>query len=84
MKYIAICAAFRILGLNPYHFNEVSRNNNNGHFQLWLKAVQAKYDGEGEPWKGPDFDRILWNYDVSCPYSTYLYALAQKRIQFPG
>lgn len=51
--------------MNPYHFSEISRNKNNKHFQLWLKAVQAKYDGLGEPFKGRDFDQILWNYDVS-------------------
>lgn len=50
--------------MNPYHFSEISRNKNNKHFQLWLKAVQAKYDGLEEPFKGGDFDQILWNYDV--------------------
>ncbi|KAM5442258.1 hypothetical protein MferCBS31731_002632 [Microsporum ferrugineum] len=34
------------------------------HFDLWLKAVRAKYDGIGEPFKGADFDQLLWNYDA--------------------
>lgn len=63
----ALCAALKILGISSYHFSEISRNKNNKHFELWLEAVQAKYDGIGKPWKGEDFDRILWNYDVSIP-----------------
>lgn len=62
----AMCAALRQLGLNPYHFSEVSKNNNNKHFQLWLKAVRAKYDRIGEPFRGEDFDQMLWDYDVCC------------------
>ncbi|KAM5505622.1 hypothetical protein McaMca56_000269 [Microsporum canis] len=60
----AICAALTLLGFNPYHYNEVLKNNNNKHFDLWLKAVRAKYDGIGEPFKGADFDQLLWNYDA--------------------
>ncbi|UNI15423.1 hypothetical protein JDV02_001958 [Purpureocillium takamizusanense] len=60
----SLCAALKVLGMNPYHFSEISRNKNNKHFQLWLKAVQAKYDGVGVPLKGGDFDHILWNYDA--------------------
>ncbi|KAK5988336.1 hypothetical protein PT974_12486 [Cladobotryum mycophilum] len=60
----SICAALRELGLNPYHFSEISKNNKNKHFETWLKAVRAKYDGVGEPFKGDDFDQLLWNYDA--------------------
>lgn len=49
------------------------KNNNNKHFEIWLKAVRAKYDGIGEPFQGVDFDQLLWNYDVSflLPCSFY-------------
>ncbi|KAF3479420.1 uncharacterized protein GIQ15_06396 [Arthroderma uncinatum] len=60
----SICAALTLLGLNPYHYNEVVKNNENDHFRLWMKAVQAKYDGIGEPFEGADFDRMLWNNDA--------------------
>lgn len=59
-----MCAALDVLGLRSYHWNEVLKNKNNGHLQLWLKAVQSKYDGLGEPFEGEDFDRMLWDYDV--------------------
>ena len=65
---VAICAALKVLGFRAYHFSEISRNKNNQHFQQWLKAVRAKYDGVGELFKGEDFDRILWNYDVRFFY----------------
>lgn len=63
-----MCAALDVLGLRSYHWNEVIKNKNNGHLQLWLKAVQAKYDGLGEPFEGEDFDRLLWDYDVRNPF----------------
>ncbi|KJZ74745.1 hypothetical protein HIM_05862 [Hirsutella minnesotensis 3608] len=54
----------KTLGLRPYHFSEISRNKNNRHFEQWLAAVRAKYDGVGRPWRGADFDRLLWDYDA--------------------
>ncbi|EZF34679.1 hypothetical protein H101_01784 [Trichophyton interdigitale H6] len=60
----SICAALEVLGFNPYHYNEVLKNNNNKHFEIWLEAVRAKYDGIGEPFQGADFDQLLWNYDA--------------------
>ncbi|KAI0132404.1 hypothetical protein BJ170DRAFT_247506 [Xylariales sp. AK1849] len=56
--------ALKKLGMNPYHFAEAIRNINNGHCDLWLKAVQCKYDGIGIPFEGQDFDQMLWNYDA--------------------
>ncbi|KAL8921023.1 MAG: hypothetical protein Q9208_005914 [Pyrenodesmia sp. 3 TL-2023] len=58
-----MCAALDVLGLRSYHWNEVLSHKNNGHLQLWLKALQAKFDGLGEPLEGNDFDRMLWDYD---------------------
>jgi hypothetical protein len=29
-----------------------------------MQALRAKYEGVGKPFKGEDFDKILWNYDV--------------------
>ncbi|OJD33649.1 nad dependent epimerase [Diplodia corticola] len=59
-----MCAALQTLGLNPYHFVEVTRNLKNDHFELWLAAIHAKYDGDGTPFAGKDFDQMLWNYDA--------------------
>lgn len=35
--------------------------------ELWRQAIQAKYDGQGRPFQGIDFDQMLWNYDVLNP-----------------
>ena len=55
-----------VLGIRSYHFAEVLANDENDHIQLWMRALRAKYEGVGKPFKGEDFDKILWNYDVSC------------------
>ena len=53
--------------MRPYHFSEISKHKENKHFELWLSAVQAKYDGgKGRAWTtAEDFDRVLGSYDVS-------------------
>ena len=63
----AICAALQELGMRPYHFSEISKHEENKHFELWLSAVQAKYGGgKGRAWTtAEDFDRVLAGYDVS-------------------
>lgn len=61
---LAVYVALLKLGINSYHFAEVSRNRKNNHWQLWMQALQAKYDGLGKPFEGEDFDQMLWNYDV--------------------
>ncbi|KJZ70379.1 hypothetical protein HIM_10223 [Hirsutella minnesotensis 3608] len=68
----SLCAALRRLGLNPYHWEEVVKNK---HFELWLEAIQAKYDGLGEPFKGRDmFDLMLCNYDAVSASPSYLFS----------
>lgn len=76
--YTAIYAALKDLGFNPYHFCELQRNNNNGHWQLWLKAIQAKYDGLGESFKGADFGQMLLNYDVRYQRPAFLKIIALR------
>jgi hypothetical protein len=59
-----MCTALQILGLRSYHWNEVLSNKNNNHMQLWLEALEAKYDGIGKEFSGRDFDRMLWDYQA--------------------
>ena len=54
----------RKLGFNPYHMMEATRNVENDHLALWQEAMNAKFKGQGRPYAGKDFDRMLWNYDV--------------------
>ncbi|KAL8709018.1 MAG: hypothetical protein Q9220_006227 [cf. Caloplaca sp. 1 TL-2023] len=74
----SICAALELLGLRSYHWNEVLANKKNGHLQLWLKAIQAKYDGHGVPFQGDDFDQMLWDYDILTPASRTLQAVSDE------
>lgn len=60
----SMCAALEVLGLRSYHWNEVLANKNNGHLQMWMKALQAKYDGLGKVFQGQAFDHMLWDYDA--------------------
>jgi hypothetical protein len=58
-------AALRQLGYKPYHCMEVGLDNANGAWSNWEAAARAKYEGVGRPWKGDDFEKMLWKYDVS-------------------
>ena len=57
--------ALKQLGYTPYHCMEVGLNHANRAWEDWDKAVQAKYEGNGHVFKGDDFERMLWKYDVS-------------------
>ncbi|KAF3479744.1 uncharacterized protein GIQ15_06720 [Arthroderma uncinatum] len=69
----SVCAALKVLGLKSYHWNEVFKNQKNGHVQLWLDAMNAKYHGKGKPFVGEDFDTMLWDYDVNGSNTPILY-----------
>ncbi|KAK0724925.1 P-loop containing nucleoside triphosphate hydrolase protein [Lasiosphaeris hirsuta] len=61
----SILVALQKLGLDAYHFHEANQNRDNAHWQFWLRAIRAKYDGIGRPLQGADdFDEVLWNYDA--------------------
>jgi hypothetical protein len=66
-------AALRQLGYRPYHCMEAGLDNANDSWPNWGKAVRAKYEGIGPRWRGQDFEKMLWKYDVgllvSTPYS---------------
>jgi len=51
------------LGIEPiYHMREVA---NNKHQNLWIEAIEAKFEGAGASWKREDFDRTLAGFEVS-------------------
>ena len=62
---VAIADALIKLGISPvYHMREVRKNN---YEDLWIQALQAKFENQGEPWTtAADFDSILNNFQVSC------------------
>lgn len=60
-------AALKQLGLRPYHAVECGLDNPNGSYRNWAEAVRAKYHGQGRPYQGKDFEKMLWKYDVCSP-----------------
>jgi sulfotransferase family protein len=51
------------LGISPlYHMREVDKN---GHEDLWVEALEAKFENKGTPWTTQnDFDHILKDFEV--------------------
>lgn len=37
---------------------------NHKQSELWVEAMQAKYENKGKVWKREDFDQILGDYSV--------------------
>ncbi|XWW94154.1 hypothetical protein V2A60_002096 [Cordyceps javanica] len=50
--------------LNTYNYYEIFRNKEKGHFESWISAIDAKYNGVGKPFEPEDFDHILEEYNV--------------------
>lgn len=60
--YLALADALERLGIGPvYHMREVGKNR---HQALWIEALDAKFEGRGEPYDRERFDQILGNYEV--------------------
>lgn len=84
MIAIAMKIALQELGYaNVYHFFQVAQNSS--HADLWIEALKAKYEHDGES-KHPgsnrvaDWNQLLGEYSVStpchflfCPESSKLY-----------
>lgn len=64
-----------------YHMREVGKNH---HQALWIEALDAKFEGRGEPFNREKFDQILGSYEVRPrPYSTDLAKLPHVLIRTP-
>ncbi len=60
--HLALADALERLGSGPvYHMREVGKNR---HQALWIEALDAKFEGRGEPYDRERFDQILGNYEV--------------------
>jgi hypothetical protein len=58
----AIAEALKILGYdNTYHMREVGQNK---HQSQWIAALEAKFEGKGQPWGREEFDDIFKGFDV--------------------
>lgn len=58
----ALADALTQLGISPiYHMREVGKNK---HQAAWIEAIEAKYEGQGEPYGREQFDKILGDFEV--------------------
>lgn len=63
---VALADALTILGIAPvYHMRDVGKNK---HQDLWVEAIEAKFEGKGPAWTRDEFDRILSGYEVCYPH----------------
>ena len=44
---------------------ECGLDNANKSLLHWDEAIQAKFNGQGKPYRKSDFEKMLWRYDVS-------------------
>lgn len=79
--------ALRQLGYRPYHMAEAITNAA-VEFPLWEEALDAKFNGKGQPWTKEDFDKILGRWDVCLKSPTkkfiYLNHPSQKKKKKKG
>ncbi|XXH04670.1 hypothetical protein Hte_011089 [Hypoxylon texense] len=67
----SLADALERLGIGPvYHMREVGKNH---HQALWIEALDAKFEGRGEPYDREKFDRILGNYEALSDYPAAIF-----------
>jgi hypothetical protein len=49
------------------------------HADLWIQALEAKFEGKGFVWGRNDFEKILAGYDVSFVFLIVLRPLSSTR-----
>ncbi|KAI2623827.1 P-loop containing nucleoside triphosphate hydrolase protein [Hypomontagnella submonticulosa] len=68
----SLADALERLGIGPvYHMREVGKNKHQG---LWIEALDAKFEGRGEPYDREKFDRILGSYEAVADYPAAIFA----------
>ncbi|KAI1393444.1 uncharacterized protein F4822DRAFT_423913 [Hypoxylon trugodes] len=67
----ALADALERLGIAPvYHMREVGKNR---HQALWIEALEAKFEGRGEPFDRAKFDQILGSYEALADYPAAIF-----------
>nr|ADN06237.1 hypothetical protein [Passalora arachidicola] len=67
----SLCKALEILGIPTYHGWRSMENHKQS--QLWVEAMQAKYENKGKVWKREDFDQILGDYSACTDFPSAAY-----------
>jgi hypothetical protein len=55
----ATCAALRLLGINECYHGWQPLFENPRDNEMWMEALEAKYDGKGKPYGRAEFDKLL-------------------------
>ncbi|CAI4211901.1 unnamed protein product [Parascedosporium putredinis] len=67
----SLADALAILGIAPvYHMRDVGKNK---HQDLWVEAIEAKFEGKGTAWTRDEFDRILSGYEAVADYPAAIF-----------
>ncbi|GAB7323398.1 hypothetical protein MBLNU13_g05857t1 [Cladosporium sp. NU13] len=53
------CAALRLLGINECYHGWQPLFENPRDNEMWMEALEAKYDGKGKPYGRAEFDKLL-------------------------
>jgi hypothetical protein len=56
------------LGIRQYHMED---NWRNGDAQTWVRALEYKYEGKGEPITKAEWDSVYADYHVSLSLPLY-------------
>ena len=65
----AIQKALEQLGYGPCYHMRVAMNQYPRDCTMWVKALEAKFDGKGKPFERKEWDQLLGRYRVSnIPY----------------
>ncbi|KAI1212959.1 uncharacterized protein F4807DRAFT_305828 [Annulohypoxylon truncatum] len=67
----SLADALERLGISPvYHMREVGKNK---HQAFWIEALDAKFEGRGEPFNREKFDQILRPYEALADYPAAIF-----------
>lgn len=55
----ATCAALRLLGINEMYHGWQPLFENPRDNEMWMEAIEAKFDGKGKPYGRAEFDKLL-------------------------
>ncbi|KAI0145683.1 P-loop containing nucleoside triphosphate hydrolase protein [Hypoxylon sp. NC0597] len=67
----SLADALERLGISPvYHMREVGKNH---HQALWIEALDAKFEGQGESFNREKFDQILGSYEAIADYPAAIF-----------
>ncbi|KAK6194027.1 hypothetical protein LQW54_011876 [Pestalotiopsis sp. IQ-011] len=67
----SIAEALAQLGISPvYHMREVGKNK---HQAAWAEAMDAKFEGQGEPYGREQFDKVLGDFKALADYPAAIF-----------